>query len=313
MTIGTISVRVRRGFRLSPGDSLAQTIHGLGFVLIGILALGLTLNGVAGHLRDHPASAAIVVLLLGVPHGGFDVALAHNRWDLGSPARVAAFLCAYLALAGVVLAVWWLWPLVALPCFLLVSGFHFAGDWKTDMGRLARGVVGTAIITAPALLHGSEVAEIFTWIAPASVATSVPDLMAGLALITLPIAGLIVAVLSRSRVRAALEAATVLALALLTDPLCFFVIYFCGLHSIRHVHHTYRELRPTSVAQFFASSLPYAPLAIVGTLLGGWWITHHGVHSNLLGCVFLALAALTAPHMLLVDLRKPSITSRRSR
>ena len=296
-----------RMIRREPGrDGPAiESPLGLGFVLISIATLGVVALGTAVDLLAVPVLAAAVIVLLGVPHGAFDVALARNRWDIGTPTRMAAFLAAYVGLAGTVLAIWALMPALALPCFLLVSGFHFAGDWEGRLARLPRLIVGTALITSPAVFHRTEVTQIFAWIVPAPVADDVPALMAGLAVPSLVGSGVLLATLGRSHVMTALEACAATALALFTEPLCFFVIYFCGLHSIRHMELAHRELRPRSIVAFFALSLPYAPLAIAGTVLGGWWLIHHAPGSTSLGAVFLSLAALTAPHMLLVDSRKP--------
>ncbi len=277
-----------------PGLAIGAMLRAT-FILFSLSVVGVGWAGRAVDLMDHPVSVAAVILLLGVPHGAFDVALARNRWDLGTSGRTLVFLAAYVGLAGAVLFVWRLAPGLALPSFLLVSGFHFAGDWQRQLAFLPRLIVGTAIIAAPAVFHSAEVVEIFSWIVPGPVAGTVSNVMASMAIPLLASATLILAAVTRSDPLAALEASAVMVLALCVEPLAFFVIYFCGLHSVRHVVGVRKELSGPSLSEFFALSLPYAPLAIMGTLCGGWVVTWYGLDPASLGVVFLALAALTAP------------------
>ena len=137
-----------------------------GFLLASGVVFAMQLAGRSVHLLDFSALAAVVIVVLGVPHGAFDVALARNRWNIGSSIRMIGFLTTYIALAGTVFVIWALLPALALPCFLLISGYHFAGDWDERLGRLSRFIVGTAIITSPAVFYSAEVTEIFSWIVP---------------------------------------------------------------------------------------------------------------------------------------------------
>ena len=122
--------------------------------------------------------AAMALLLLGVPHGGFDVALARRRWRPNAQFVPIHFLFKYVGLAGAVLGLWLLLPELALPLFLAMSAWHFGGDWRRDLEPLPRSVVGAALICFPALWHRQDVIEIFTWLAPIGVARQVAELMA---------------------------------------------------------------------------------------------------------------------------------------
>ena len=53
-------------------------------------------------------------------------------------------------------------------------------------------------------------------------------------------------------------------------------------------------------------SIPYAPLAVVGTLVLAGTLSFLEISVELLGVVFVVLAALTAPHMILIDFKKAS-------
>jgi len=268
------------------------------------LALSIALPSAFGaniSLLDYPLLAGAAMLLLGVPHGAFDVALAHRRWDIGTPPALTAFLALYIGLAAAFAAIWFLLPQLALPVFIVMSGLHFAGDWRNEFPLLPRAIVGLALITAPALLHREPVVEIFAWLVPADVALTTGEVMAAASIPLLQAAALIVLVAAWSRPAAALEMAATLLLAVFAAPLVFFVTYWCGLHSLRHVFAVQSELQPRSLAALGRLSLPYAPITILGVVAGALLWPHLDLGQAVLAVLFVALAALTVPHMLLVD------------
>lgn len=291
------------------GPSVADTPlrywHRFGFT---VLALAIALPSAFGaqlSLMDFPLIAGAAMLLLGVPHGGFDVALAHRRWDIGTRSTLTAFLALYIGLAAGFAVLWFLLPQLALPVFIVMSGAHFAGDWRADIPVVPRMVVGLALITAPALLHRAPVEEIFVWLVPADVAVKSAEVMAAASIPLLQAAALIVLATAWSRPGAALEMAAVLLLAVFAAPLVFFVTYWCGLHSLRHVLAVQAELRPRSLPALARLSLPYAPIAIFGVVLGALLWPHLDLGQAVLAALFVSLAALTVPHMMLVDQLAP--------
>jgi beta-carotene 15,15'-dioxygenase len=279
----------------------ARQWHRFGFIALALTIAMASLFGSKPSLMDFPLLAGLAMLLLGVPHGGFDVSLAHRRWSIGTPRALSWFLALYIGLAAAFAALWFLLPQLALPVFIAMSGAHFAGDWRRDISLLPRTIIGLAIITAPALLHREPVVEIFTWLVPADVALSSAEVMAAASIPLLQAAALAALVTAWSRPTAALEMASVLLLAVFASPLVFFVTYWCGLHSLRHVFEVRDELRPRSLSALARLSWPYAPLAIIGVLAGALVWPHLEVGQAMLAVLFVSLAALTVPHMLLVD------------
>lgn len=299
-TLSVLNTRAVHIPRLTPDGW-----HRLGYTALA-LAIALPATFGAGvSLMDAPLLAGAAMLLLGVPHGAFDVALAHRRWSIGTPRALSAFLALYVGLAAAFAALWFALPQLALPVFIAMSGYHFAGDWKRDIPLLPRTIVGVAIIAAPALLHRDPVIQIFSWLVPVDVAVATAEAMAAACIPLLQAAALIVLVTAWTRPGAAMEMAVTLALAVFAAPLVFFVTYWCGLHSPRHMLSVRDELRPRSARAFLRLSSPYAPLTIVGVVAGALAWPHLDVGQAMLAAIFVALAALTVPHMLLVDLRRP--------
>ena len=283
-------------------------LHRILFISIAVFSIAAQAIGLGFNPLQWPLLASFIVLFLGVPHGAFDVALAKQRWSLTSNIEFAGFLVAYVAIAGVVVALWWLKPDVALPLFLAMAAYHFGGDWKNEIHLIPRTMIGATLLCAPALFYRNEVIEIFSWITPLPTAQATAAAMAFFALPLLQASALIVLICGIGCLIVAAEIAVLVILSLASPPLSFFLIYFCGLHSIRHTLAVAEDLNVRSFPELIKQSLPYAPLAIIGTILGATITAVIDVPMELLGVVFIVLAALTAPHMLLVDLKQSSDT-----
>ena len=107
----------------------------------------------------------------------------------------------------------------------------------------------------------------------------------------------------RARGPAVLEQAVLWATATVLPPLMYFAVYFCALHSIRHFTATIacrpeRARRGLGVAVVLSvivtlTGLVATLLGLAGTLAE---TTEQGIR-----VIFIGLAALTVPHMILVD------------
>ncbi len=103
----------------------------------------------------------------------------------------------------------------------------------------------------------------------------------------------------RQRRSDALELFTIASGALLLKPLVFFTCYFALLHSPRHLLETAEGLGITSLKRIYLATLPVvlATLALAG--LAYALLPRISMDARLLRIVFIGLAALTMPHMLL--------------
>ena len=283
-----------------------QSLHSAIFIIVVGGVFLARFAGFSLNPLDWPLLAGLAILIFGVPHGGFDIALAERRWQLNSPTRLGIFLASYVAIAALIVTVWLAFPWLALPLFLAMAAYHFGGDWDKELDLLPRLVIGAALICAPAILYRVEVVEIFSWITPTPTADKTAHLMTLAGLPLLQAALMITLVTALVRPLVAIEISAILLLGLLTPALCFFLVYFCGFHSFRHMFAVADELKPSSAFEFALRSMPYAPLAVVGTLVLAGTLSFLEIPVELLGVVFVVLAALTAPHMILVDFKKAS-------
>ena len=252
---------------------------------------------------------AAAVLLLGLPHGAYDAWLIVERQRSG--VHAALVLAAYLlAVVGVFFA-WSLAPGVALGAFLATSIVHFGrGDARVArfgvpfaVSVLAR---GSWVVLGPIARGGPEIESVLGALLESTDAGARWAAVLGAWFVPLVIAwASVVAWASiRSagrRVDVAVEGLALGLLVALAPPLVAFTVYFCLWHSARHL----LAVRWSGVAGGWGAvvrrSLP-AQIASVG--LGVWaWsaLTGDGAVTATVHVIFVGLAAVTVPHVILVD------------
>lgn len=269
--------------------------------LFVVAALGVCLF--SGFSSSGLASWQIVLLaagvaLFGLPHGALDPWIA-RRSDLPLPAW--AFGLTYLAMALAVIALWWWQPALTLALFLLISAWHFSGDWQPDLPLWARLAVGLSLLALPIWSHPQTVQFLFGLLSGPGGERLAEQLAAPAVLAVPAMASAGLWLLVTGRRRAAAELLALLLLGWLTTPLLYFIVYFCLLHSPRHLL-TERWMTPPHLrGKMMTSGLLNTGLTIVLAVPFALWLSQTGdIEQTLLRVVFIGLAALTVPHMALI-------------
>ena len=255
---------------------------------------------------DLLALAAVVVI--GLPHGALDGAIAMHLGFSRKPMIFMRFLLLYIAMAGLVVGVWMLAPTISLMLFLLISMLHFgAGDARHGTGWLRTVEIiahGGLVIVGISQLHHPEVDVIFGYLTGADTALvwqalDVMTVIVGLATVICIGQGL----WYRRWRSAALELAALGVLFAMTPPLVGFAVYFCLVHSARHVAGIIGSLRRemSRVALVNQAAILTVASWAVGGLALWWFADQADPEPMLMRVIFIGLAALTVPHMILVD------------
>ena len=275
----------------------------LAFVASAALACTLALNVSAFPTSPLLLAVLIGIAVLGLPHGALDPLIARRARLWTGPVGFAVFNATYIVIAALVAAIWHLAPPAALVSFLLISAWHFSGDWFSRTALVARLATGLALLSLPSMLHADTVSEIYSVLAGPASAQLVHGqqmLAAPAALLSLGIAGFMRPVCWRALIEISL--AFLIALAL--PPLVFFLVYFCALHSprhlLKHVAALSRGTPPRSLALYM---LIYTSSALMFMIGGYFTLQASGVEFDqaVLRIVFIGLAALTVPHMLVLE------------
>lgn len=237
------------------------------------------------------------VAILGLPHGALDLPIAQVLWPLDTRVAKLKFFATYLGMVCIVIAVWMIFPGPALIAFLGYSIFHFSDDWAGAATPL-RWTGGIATIGAVSLFHTAEVALLFAYLAPTAFALTAATILAVLGSGSLAVFMAILVLRPAVRTQAAWEQVMIWIAAFTLPPLLFFIVYFCGLHSIRHLTQTLQSVPKTGQALVVSALLSCAVVVIAGMI---WTLLPDTALDASFQIVFIGLAALTVPHMLLVD------------
>ncbi len=247
------------------------------------------------------------VLLIGIPHGGLDAVIARRHgWPMSFPAW-ASFHLLYLFLALLVILLWQQLPLLTLGSFLIISGIHFARsdcDPITHPRRISLIAHGGLVPIAIPYAQANQVQPIFTLLVGE---TNTLVLLNIVQLLLLPWV-ICVALYGYHALRDALIRKAFFALvgliiaALVFPPLVTFALYFCILHSPRHMRSTFAKLSLHERKRGIIEMIVYSIIAIMAIVIGAIYFQNDmQLGSKLIQFSFIGIAALTVPHMLLVD------------
>lgn len=280
----------------------ALRVQGAVFVLAA--CVGVLVSLFAPRL-PHTVELMIVgtcIVVLGVPHGALDTVFAQRRYSLSTRLGWSAFAVTYLVLMGCVTLLWFVAPTLFLVSFLGISVAHFSGDPIGGTSPVVRVVQAGAIVVLPTIRYANELTDLYALlVGPTAAATVVPWLNAGAW--PLLVALIVAAVMSLPKSQqASLELIATGCLAMCAPPLLAFVVYFCLMHSARHVLRTVTYARSTQFRHVAASTI--APmLGVVCAGLVAWFLLRETpmLSKAVIQVLFVGLASLTVPHMALIE------------
>ncbi len=288
--------------------------HSRAFILLALAVSILSLRNGATSFASHPAVWALALALGGLPHGALDWWLG-RRWLRPQMGRTWAvwFAALYLAVAGGVLLAAAIAPRVTLCLFLLSSAWHFGqSDAATSESRrlavLERVARGFLPLSMPALAWPASTADLLSALVDRPFAISLVGIGQAIGPFILLAVGIYALVTWRSTdsparsVRPSAEMVAVAALGLLTPPLTSFALYFCLLHSPRHVF-SMPPLPPGVSRASFLGRTSLLVFAVVLVALGviATLAPSRGLEASVFVTAVWGLAALATPHMLLLE------------
>ena len=258
--------------------------------------------------------AIAFVMLIGIPHGGLDGAIARRAGWSKTFFEWLIFHANYLFLATMVAVIWWYFPGISLTIFLLLSAIHFGTSdikivtdpWKWSNLLPLISHSGLIVIAIPGL-HPSDVQPIFATLAgeeAANLLISISKFLLVPWLVTLLIY-LCYSYFRNMWAPTASIAAGVFISAYILDPLISFSLYFCLIHSPIHSFLVWSKIKPEDRMRSSVEAASYTLITwLTGTLLLIFFLNtpSFDLEPILIQITFIGLAALTVPHMILIDL-----------
>jgi Brp/Blh family beta-carotene 15,15'-monooxygenase len=244
--------------------------------------------------------AAVAIVLAGIPHGTLDVEIAAAHFGQKGIAGKAMIIASYLGCAAAMVLLWVLIPELALVSFLIISIVHFSRDWRGGVDPFLAMMVGWALVALPALASPDDVATIFAALTGNQNGAIIGALL-GAASVPAALGSLVFAywAFSHDDKQSALEVIACIAAALLLPPLIAFAVFFCGLHSPRHMANALRE---TGTLSFVKKAAIIAAVSALSLGLGVLMFLYQGdipADMGVIRSAFVLISTLTVPHFIL--------------
>ncbi|MAI06777.1 MAG: hypothetical protein CBC47_06625 [Alphaproteobacteria bacterium TMED87] len=248
----------------------------------------------------------IIILFVGLPHGAADILIA-KRLFRDSYFHILFFILAYSLIALIVGIIWLIIPTISLLLFLLISIGHFGlmDTYKTrslPFRYVRAGLYGFTPIIIPLVFHTNEVNLLFSLLLFSNNFEIINYI---LFLFPLWIIGNLV-FLYKGGIETKFELLEIFLISIvliILPPLWGFAFYFCIIHSSRHSINVFFTLEILSKTDWLSLIL-----IILATLLfiflGAYLFSTNNFDNSLIRLTFISLAALTIPHIILIDFYK---------
>ena len=261
----------------------------------------------------------LLILIIGVSHGSLDHIKGKKLLELFNLKSTYIFYITYILISIVVIANWILLPSITLILFLIIASYHFGKEDtqflindKSYFTQILYFLKGFLIILAPLYFHFQETITIFKlllidnemfYLSLNFIETN-KVIQIGIIFSTLSSIFLFLKNFEIKKFVIFLDYFSILILNYYLSPLLAFTVYFCFLHSIRHSISLAIELDPNSVARgfrlFVKKALPLTILTGVFSFIALYLLSNsYNLDSAILKVIFIGLASLTFPHILL--------------
>ena len=252
----------------------------------------------------------LLIFFIGLPHGSFDGAVA-SLVGFNNRKQFLQFLIYYLALFFIVIVFWLYFPIVALFIFIIMTIAHFGlCDWTNFRIKKYKFSVsftyGMTIIFGIIFFNENQSFLIFEYLTNDKIYLIqkyfyIPYFLTLISIIYF----IYISIFEKKLRKGVIEISFLLFIFYFFDPLLSFAIYFCFFHTYKHLKHLIKNIYLNLKNKKFViySTLIFTVVSWVGGLgIVYYLIQNLSLYESILKVIFIGLAALTLPHMLLVDI-----------
>ena len=247
-----------------------------------------------------------LISTIGVSHGALDHEKGKRILKLFKLKKIELFYLAYVSLSLLIIFLWTIAPIITLIIFLIMASYHF-GKEDSVFGKIKNNYFsnvlfffkGSIIVLAPLYFSQEETFEIFN-ILKVNINPISQDFLLALMLLSL----LSNFLLKKNVLIHSIDTLSITIINWAFSPLVAFTIYFCFLHSIRHSFSLIYEINKKNFKKgsnlFIKKALPLTILTGFLFLISLYALNNYFLlNSAILKVIFIGLASLTFPHILL--------------
>ena len=266
-----------------------------------------------------PLICLALILIIGVSHGSLDHIKGRKLLSIYKFENIILFYLTYILISITVIIIWILFPSISLITFLIIASFHFGKEdtqflinENSNLNQFLFFLKGTLIILSPMYFHFEETVSIFKLILVENesfysslnfIETS-KILQFGIITSTLSSIFLFLKNFELKKLTIFFDYFSIIMINYFFSPLLAFTIYFCFLHSIRHSISLMFELDRNNLNNglkvFVKKAIPLTLLTCILCVVAFYFLNNnYSFDSSILKLIFIGLASLTFPHILL--------------
>ena len=270
-------------------------------------------------LSISPFICLLLILSIGISHGSLDNVKGRKLFQIFEIKKFYIFYLAYILIAIIVIILWILIPYVSLIIFLTVASYHFGKEdtqflivENSYYNQFLFLLKGSLIVFAPMYFHFEETISIFKLLFIENenfynfldLIESKKILLYCIILSTLANILLFTKNFELKKFTIFLDYFSIIIINYYFSPLVAFTIYFCFLHSVRHSISLMSELDRDDLGNgfkiFVKKALPLTIITAIFCAIGLYLLNNtYNLESSILKIIFIGLASLTFPHILL--------------
>ena len=266
-----------------------------------------------------PLFCLLLILSIGVSHGSLDNEKGRKLLQIFGINNLFIFYLSYIFISLIIIILWIILPSTSLVIFLIVASYHFGKEdtqfliiRNSYFNQLLFFLKGSLIILAPMYFHFDETISIFKFLLIDNesfykfldLIETNKILLYGIILSTLSSFVLFTKNFELKKFTIFLDFFSILIINYYFSPLVAFTIYFCFLHSVRHSVSLMFELDKIDLSNglkiFTKKAFPLTILTAIFCFVGLYLLNNtYNFDSSILKIIFIGLASLTFPHILL--------------
>ena len=261
----------------------------------------------------------LLILTIGVSHGALDYIKGKKLLVILNIKKFYIFYLIYTLIAFLVIVIWTIFPTITLIIFLAVASYHFGKEDTQFLINKSSSLTpilyffrGFFVIIMPLYFNFDETVAIFKMLLidneqfylGLSFIEKYKIIQIAIGLSILSSIILFVTEFNFKKFAIFLDFCSIIILNYYLSPLIAFTIYFCFLHSIRHTISLAIEIDNTNLKNglklFIKKALPLTVLTAIFCWVSFYFLNNvYEFNSAILKIIFIGLASLTFPHILL--------------
>ena len=275
-------------------------------VILFLLSANFLILNISLQFDNIAIICFFLIATIGVSHGSLDHIKGNKLLKIFKIRNKVFFYIGYIFISLTIIGLWLIFPLFTLTIFLIIAAYHFGKEDavfginnKIKLLNFFLFLKGSLVILAPLYLNTVETIKIFE-----TLSIQLNPINDNILIVFILLSLISNFFINKNIFFSFLDSFTIIMLNLNFSPLLSFTIYFCFLHSLRHAFSLIEEINNknfrSGLTQFLKKAMLLTILTSALFFVSIFFLNkYYLLNSAILKVIFIGLASLTFPHILL--------------